>query len=73
VLTKDDIQEICCVEDTKAGEIMRTIKARSDRLHVSTVVHIQDYLDAYKLPVDRYLMTKKIRPYEIESEEGINK
>ena len=55
VLTAADLQKLLGISKTYAYEIMRKIKAKSDRLGIDGKIHTQDYLDYYNLPQsDRY-------------------
>lgn len=56
VLSVKDIKLIFdCSQDT-AYKTIREIKSTSDRLGLSGCCHVQDYIEHYKLPIDRYLI-----------------
>lgn len=56
VLTIDDISKLFVVGKSTAGMIFRRIKEKSDRLGIDKIIHLQDYLDAFNLPPDRYIL-----------------
>jgi len=62
-LTLKDIAKLMSVSAYTAGNIMRAIKDKSDRLGISTVVHIADYIDAFNLPIDRYILDDEWKRY----------
>lgn len=68
VLGVDNICELWGCSTSKAYEIIAEIKRRHDRVKVSGVVHIQDYIDFFELPPDRYVIPKQRRTYEIDYE-----
>lgn len=53
-LTIADMQELLGLSYGDAARVIREIKRKSDRLGIKGKVHVQDYLDCYALPVDRY-------------------
>lgn len=53
-LTIADMQELLGLSYGDAARVIREIKRKSDRLGIQGKVHVQDYLDYYALPVDRY-------------------
>ena len=59
VLTTKDIETLLCSKSTTASKIMREIKNKCDRVGVSGIVHVQDYLDFFKLPQARYVFKQK--------------
>lgn len=69
VLDAENIQELYGCHINKAYDIIKEIKKRHDRVKISGVVHIQDYLDFFNLPPDRYVMPKRKRSYEIDESE----
>lgn len=69
VLDAENIQELYGCHINKAYEIIKEIKKRHDRVKISGIVHIQDYLDFFNLPPDRYVMPKHKRSYEIDESE----
>lgn len=54
-LTIADIQELLGVGYQEAAKRIRDIKRRNDRLGIQGKIHVQDYLDYYELPSDRYV------------------
>lgn len=65
VLTIDDMQKLLNCGYEKARETILLIKSKSDRLKISGICHIQDYIDCFGLNIDRFLMPKKERKYEV--------
>ena len=60
-----DMQKILGVSKPYAYQIMRKIKLKHDRLGIDGKIHVQDYLDYYKIPQpDRY--GKKINEREMD-------
>ena len=59
ILTVDDITKLFECGLTTAYKIIREIKAKFDRLKISGIIHVQDYIDYYKLPQARYVLNKK--------------
>lgn len=59
VLTTKDFEKLFCCKSTTASKIMREIKSKCDRVGVSGIIHVQDYLDFYKLPQARYVFKQK--------------
>ncbi len=59
VLTVKDLEKLFCCGYSSASKIMREIKDKCDRIKISGVLHVQDYLDFYKLPQARYVFSKK--------------
>lgn len=53
-LTIADMQELLGLSYGDAAKVIREIKCKSDRLGIQGKVHVQDYLDYYELPVERY-------------------
>ena len=58
-LTVADIQELLGLDYQTAAKIMRNIKRKSNRLDIRGKIHVQDYLDAFGLPVERYVLESK--------------
>ncbi len=56
-LTISDIGELLELNYDGAAKVMRNIKRKSDRLEISGKIHVQDYLDYFNIPSDRYLVT----------------
>jgi len=54
-LTGNDIELLLGVDRSTASSILQWIKRRSDRLGIRGKVMVQDYLDAFSLPSDRYI------------------
>lgn len=59
VLTADDMCKLFEVAKPTGYQIIREIKARCDRLHIKGVVHVQDYIDYYRLPQARFVFGVK--------------
>ena len=57
-LTIADIQELLGLSYQEAAKKIRDIKRRNDRLGIQGKLHVQDYLDYYELPVERYMKPK---------------
>lgn len=54
-LSITDMEKLLGVSYYEAAKIIRNIKRRTDRLHVKGRIHVQDYLDYFQLPPDRYV------------------
>ena len=54
-LTIKDIQDLLGVGYQEAAKKIRDIKRKCDRLGIQGKIHVQDYLDYYNLPSDRYV------------------
>lgn len=54
-LSIKDMQELLGMKYQDAARIMRNIKRRTDRLGIRGKIHIQDYLDYFQIPPDRYV------------------
>ena len=52
-----DMQMLLGCSYWDAAKVIRKIKRTTDRLTVRGKVHVQDYLDFFKLPPDRYIVT----------------
>ena len=50
-----DIEKLLGVSYGEAGKIIRDIRAKSDRLGIQGMVHVQDYIDYFNLDITRYL------------------
>lgn len=57
IITIKDIQNLFDISYSSAAGIIRSIKAKKDRLNIAGAVHIQDYIEFYNLPMDRYIVT----------------
>lgn len=60
VLTISDIMKLFSVSKSSAYVIMNQIKFKKDRLGIKSIVHIQDYIEAFGLPQDRFVFYKKL-------------
>lgn len=54
-LTIGDVQELLGMSYDDAARTIRNIKRRTDRLGIRGKLHVQDYLDYFKIPPDRYV------------------
>lgn len=54
-LSIKDMQELLGMKYQDAAKTMRDIKRRTDRLGIRGKIHVQDYLDYFKIPPDRYV------------------
>ena len=54
-LSVKDIQELLGLHYQDAARTMRNIKRRTDRLGIRGKLHVQDYLDYFEIPPDRYV------------------
>lgn len=54
-LSIKDMQELLGMKYQDAARIMRNIKRRTDRLGIRGKIHVQDYLDYFQIPPDRYV------------------
>lgn len=57
-LSIEDVQILLGMSYGDAAKLIRQIKRRFDRLNIRGKLHVQDYLDYYKLPADRYLILR---------------
>ena len=55
VLTADDMCKLFGVAKPTGYQMIREIKSRCDRLHIKGVIHVQDYIDYYRLPQARFV------------------
>lgn len=53
-LSIDDVKELLGVSYDTAQKLIQTIRRHSDRLNIQGKVHIQDYIDYFQLPPERY-------------------
>lgn len=60
-LSIGDVQELLGMSYDDAARTIRNIKRRTDRLGIRGKIHVQDYLDYFKVPTDRY-----VKPIEAE-------
>lgn len=58
-LSIEDIQELLGLHYQDAARTMRNIKRRTDRLGIRGKLHVQDYLDYFQIPPDRYVKPKE--------------
>ena len=63
VLTAKDIAALMDIGETKARDVMTYVRSKSDRLKISTVIHLQDYIDAFDLPPDRFILDENWKTY----------
>ena len=54
VLSVKDFAELLGVGERVASDIMKQIKEKQDRLKLQGRIHIQDYIDFFKLDNTRY-------------------
>lgn len=54
-LSIPDLEVLLGLSYQMAAKRMRDIKRRTDRLGVQGKIHVQDYLEYFELPPDRYL------------------
>lgn len=54
VLSVKDFAELLGVGERVASDIMKQIKEKQDRLRLQGRIHIQDYIDFFKLDKTRY-------------------
>ena len=54
-LSIKDMQELLGMKYQDAAKTMRDIKRRTDRLGIRGKIHVQDYLDYFQIPPDRYV------------------
>ncbi len=53
-LVAEDLMQLLGVDLSKAYTIIRDIRRQTDRLGIQGKVHIQDYIDYFKLDITRY-------------------
>ncbi|MFQ9422981.1 MAG: hypothetical protein ACLTE4_13430 [Christensenellaceae bacterium] len=54
-LSIEDVQELLGMSYDDAARTIRNIKRRTDRLGIRGKLHVQDYLDYFQIPPDRYV------------------
>lgn len=59
-LSINDIMELLGVSYGDAAEIIRRIRRTTDRLNINGKVHVQDYIDYFKLDIARYCCMSSI-------------
>jgi tRNA A37 N6-isopentenylltransferase MiaA len=62
VLTIADLQELLGLTYQASAKLIREIKFKFDRLGVQGKLHVEDYLEYFKIKTDRYAR----RNYEID-------
>lgn len=67
-LTVCEIEELLGVDYQTAARIVRNIRRISDRLGIRGKIHVQDYLDYYKIPPDRYYTVETFEKGETNNE-----
>ena len=60
-LSVKDVQELLGLSYNDAALTIRNIKRITDRLNIRGKIHVQDYLDYFQIPPDRY-----VKPIEAE-------
>ena len=50
----DDVKELMGVSYDTAQKLIQEIRRRHDRLHIQGKVHVQDYIEYFHLPIERY-------------------
>lgn len=55
-LTGADIEKLLGVDGSTASNIIQFIKRKSDRLGKRGKVMVQDYIEAFNLPPERYIL-----------------
>lgn len=71
-LRADDIAELHSISLRTASDIIRFVKSKSDRFGMAGAVHIQDYIDAYELSVERFLVPRRAKySYEYDVDKSI--
>ena len=58
-LSIEDVQELLGMSYDDAARTIRNIKRRTDRLGIRGKLHVQDYLDYFQIPPDRYVKHRK--------------
>ena len=58
-LDKNDIMKLLGVPEQGALKTIREIRRVTDRLHTEGKIHTQDYIDYYKVNIERYIFNKK--------------
>lgn len=53
-LSIDDVKELLGVSYDTAQKLIQTIRRHNDRLNIQGKVHVQDYIDYFHLPPERY-------------------
>ncbi len=51
LITINELGELLGVPYSTAQRVMKTVKRKTDRLELSGMLHIQDYIDYFNLPV----------------------
>ena len=53
-LSITDVAELLGISYASAQQLIQTIRRHNDRLNIQGKVHIQDYIDYFHLPPERY-------------------
>lgn len=53
-LSIDDVKELMGVSYDTAQKLIQTIRRHNDRLNIQGKVHVQDYIEYFNLPPERY-------------------
>lgn len=53
-LSIDDVKELMGVSYDTAQKLIQAIRRRHDRLNIQGKVHVQDYIEYFNLPPERY-------------------
>ena len=53
-LSIDDVKELMGVSYDTAQKLIQAIRRHSDRLNIQGKVHVQDYIEYFHLPMERY-------------------
>lgn len=53
-LTINDVQALLNMDYGSAAALIRQIRRKCDRLNIQGKIHVQDYIDYFKLDISRY-------------------
>lgn len=59
-LRTKDVADLMGCSQAKASDIIRRVKQSQDRLGMEGFLHIQDYIEFFNLPLERYLPRKLV-------------
>lgn len=64
-LTINDVQALLNMDYGSAAALIRQIRRKTDRLNIQGKIHVQDYIDYFKLDISRYCAVSKETDREV--------
>lgn len=62
-LTINDVQALLNMDYGSSAALIRQIRRKCDRLNIQGKIHVQDYIDYFKLDISRYCAGVKGEEY----------